>query len=148
MVGDVARRAPRIFISYAQQDEALVRSLAQALKERGLDAWWAGRIEPGENWASASARALDQADALVWLFSPEWATSPFAKREVEFALAGSRFEQRVFPIVVRPGIDLPWSLQPHRLADLSRSKPTSDQIDHLAGAIAQKLGQTSANLVS
>src|SRR5512132_4422909 len=95
-------RQPQVFISAARKDEALARELARALENLGVRAWWDERIPVGDNWARAVATALDAADALVFLISPEWSGSRYSAHEVEFALSGTRFAERVFPIVVRP----------------------------------------------
>lgn len=144
----VARHAPKVFISYAQRDELLARRLAAALEKVGLAAWWAGKTGPGQNSLKAAARALDEADALVWLCSPEWASSPFARYEIELALTGSRFARRVFPIVVRAGADYPWILREFQLADFSRSRPTPAKLARLAAIIDERLREegTGANL--
>jgi len=142
----MSKRRPQVFISGARQDEPLARELAAALEDAGIHAWWDGLIAPGENWAQAIATALDDSEALVFLISPEWTESRYAAHELDVALSGSRFAQRVFPIIVRPGGRLPWVLTPYVVGELSAKRPQKRELSELAEKIAA--GVTGANVQS
>jgi len=132
-------RHVNVFISYARRDQLLARKLAKALEAHGVRAWYDALIQPGgDDWASEIARALDAADGLVWLCSPEWANASSTQHEIEQALSGDRFAERVFPIVVRRGGRYPWILRRYEVADLSDQAPTAAKIDELARTIAER----------
>ena len=81
--------------------------LQQALESRGKDVWVdAERIRDGEVFPEALQRAIDAADAFVFVITPESVRSPFCTQEVERAIA---LNKRVVPILVRavPDGDLP-----------------------------------------
>ena len=62
----------KVFISHAYTDEPFVRKVAAGLEKVGLEVWDATReILPGDNWAAKVARALEESEAMVVLFTPD-----------------------------------------------------------------------------
>jgi TolB-like protein/tetratricopeptide (TPR) repeat protein len=75
-----------VFISYASQDAAVGNSVVEALESQGIRCWIAPRdVTPGEFYADAIVRALDEARALVLVLSQHAAISHHILREVERA---------------------------------------------------------------
>jgi TolB-like protein len=83
MTGD--ELAPRdVFISYASQDKAVADAACQALELAGIPCWIAPRdVSPGEFYADAIVRALNEARVLVLMLTNEAVASPHVLREVE-----------------------------------------------------------------
>jgi hypothetical protein len=92
--------SPRIFISYARDDEKVARELAKSLRERRLNVWTDESIAPGQNLAAEVGKALDDADAMIVLLTPSSVESSFVQREIEYALSSQRFEHRLIPVVI------------------------------------------------
>ena len=104
----------KVFISHAHKDAALVAQITEALQRSGLEVWDADReILPGDNWAGEVARALEESQAMVVLLTPDAATSPWVKWEIEYALGAKNYTNRLVPVVIGdpdgfPVGELPW----------------------------------------
>ncbi|HLZ11331.1 MAG TPA: toll/interleukin-1 receptor domain-containing protein [Candidatus Acidoferrum sp.] len=108
----------QIFFSYDASDKEFAKILGDQLSKRGLSPWIVdAELMPGDNWAIAIGEALKRSRAMVVLLSPDSVKSEYLKREVEFALGDSKFEGRIFPVVVRPTKDVPWILRTLRVLD-------------------------------
>lgn len=104
-------RRVNVFISHAEKDHAYAASLRKALVEGGVTVWEPRSVEPGDNWALEVGKALDKADALVILLSPDAVASERVRRDIEFAISSPRFKDRLIPILVRPTVEAPWILR-------------------------------------
>jgi hypothetical protein len=98
----------KIFISHVHSDRRFAAGLAKTLEAAGHEVWTDREILPGDNWAAAMGAALEQADALVALISPQALQSEFVKHEWEYALGQERFKSRLIPVEVRHTDDKPW----------------------------------------
>jgi hypothetical protein len=59
-----------VFLSYAQEDRALVSKLYQQLKNAGLEPWMDCRkLLPGQNWPRAIQQTIEISDFFVACFS-------------------------------------------------------------------------------
>lgn len=61
--------APKVFVSYAHEDQARAAVLVRALEQGGCEVWWDRQIVAGAAFASATERALEAASAVVVLWS-------------------------------------------------------------------------------
>lgn len=88
-----------IFVSYSRRDGAFVRALHEALAARERQTWvdWEG-IAPTADWMNEIRAAIDAAEAVVFVLSPESAASPVCAQELEHALAQNK---RLIPILRR-----------------------------------------------
>ena len=94
----------KVFISHSQETKPLARQVVQALKNAGLDVWDdEHEIYPGDNWAKVTGEALEEADAMVVLLTPEALESIIVRREISFAIGNERFADRLIPVLV--GVD-------------------------------------------
>lgn len=99
----------QVFLSHVTEEGPLASELAAQLAERGLQVWDPQReILPGDSWAKWVSEALETSDAMVVLFSPEYARSSYARSEVEYALGNPRYRNRLFPVVVGSPEEIPW----------------------------------------
>jgi WD40 repeat protein len=89
---------PGPFISYAREDQDVVRKLHDALLKRGRDAWVDWEIFPSAEWMQEIRSAIDAAPAVVFLISPESIASPICRQELDHALAQNK---RLIPVVCR-----------------------------------------------
>jgi TIR domain-containing protein len=101
-----------VFVSYAHEDQKWARQLISQLSEKGIDVWDApSKLLPGDNWSLEIGKALERAQAIIVLLSPAAVRSPNVRREIEYALASERFQDRLIPIVVKPTTKMPWILE-------------------------------------
>lgn len=106
-----------VFISCASSDQDIADGLADTLSEYGLETWQADKnVMPGENWAKKVGEALEAADALVVILSPDAGKMQSIGREISFAMGNKRFKNRLIPIYRgdKSKIDtdhIPWALK-------------------------------------
>src|SRR5215212_6683889 len=102
----------KVFISHAAADEEAARAIATELRKAGYSVFVpAEAMLPGDNVMLAIGKALESADAMVILLSPEWTRSPNLVLEMGFALGKRRFAGRLIPVVVKDTDDIPWILR-------------------------------------
>ena len=124
----------KVFLSYSLQDERHARELRERLAAAGLDVWDPNeRLFPGDNWALAIGKALEQAQAMVVLLSPDSVSSQNVRREIEYALGSTKYEKRLIPVVVRETRDIPWILKKLPLMKLR------DNVDEVGQRIVEIL---------
>ena len=70
-----------IFISYAREDRAQARGLAEALGAQGWEVWWDRRIPPGQDFVTFIQRQLESARCLVVLWSKASVASEYVRDE-------------------------------------------------------------------
>jgi TolB-like protein len=78
--------AGEIFISYRRADEAWARLLHAQLQAQGVEAWYDAQIGAGQDWRSATAKALENARIFVLLFSAAAAQSEDIAKELAAAI--------------------------------------------------------------
>jgi TolB-like protein len=83
--------AGEIFISYRRADERLARLLHAQLKERGVEAWYDVHVAAGEDWRTATARALERSRIFVLLYSRAASESEDIAKE----LAAATFSKKL-----------------------------------------------------
>ena len=89
-----------VFISYSRRDAAFAHELSAALEARGKESWIDIQgIQDGEVFPAVLRRAIEEADGLVYVISPDAVASSFCQQEVEHALA---LGKRVVPVLYRP----------------------------------------------
>jgi hypothetical protein len=111
-----------VYISHSTAETELAGRIAASLRSRGHRVWYDGQdvSTAGAHWAKQAARALDRADVVVVLISPESAKSPAVRGVIQYALSQPRLENRFINVLVRRTKDFPWILEFVRFHDLSR----------------------------
>lgn len=89
-----------LFFSYSRKDEAIARRLKDDVSRAGASVWIDHeQLPPGTpNWQAAIRQGIEQAHVLIYIASPEAATSPYVIDEVSIARAKGR---RVIPFWAR-----------------------------------------------
>ncbi|MBC8117299.1 MAG: toll/interleukin-1 receptor domain-containing protein [Candidatus Saccharimonas sp.] len=101
----------KVFLSHSKSDKTLAREIAQGLVDQGFDVWFdEWFLQPGGNWAKAVGKALESADAMVVLVSPDSMQS-WQREDIHYALTTPRFEGRLIPVIVKSTPDIPWILE-------------------------------------
>lgn len=134
-------RAPRVFISYAQDDSAFAERVCKALVDSGLEVSDPDRDHlPGENWAREVARALEESEAMVVLLTPAAVSSPVVKRNIEYALGAKNYSNRLIPVVVGrrehfPAAEMPWIVRRMPWFELDDTETEPPKVEPIAEAI-------------
>jgi len=98
----------KVFVSYSHQDDALRQRLdvhLSLLKRQGvLEVWHDRRLQGGEHWEEAIDQALEEADIVLLLISPDFIASDYCYgRELTAALERDRRgEAVVVPLLLHP----------------------------------------------
>ncbi|MEN9563055.1 MAG: hypothetical protein RIR73_1299, partial [Chloroflexota bacterium] len=61
-----------VFISYSRKDSAIAHTLMSEIKSQGMDVWvdWED-IPPAVGWLDQILQGIEQADAFIFLISPD-----------------------------------------------------------------------------
>jgi TIR domain-containing protein len=79
---------PAVFISYSRKDFYFAESLAFHLDREGIATWLdANHLAPGGDWAAEIDHALDEAQTVVLVLTPDSIRSEYVRREWQRALA-------------------------------------------------------------
>jgi WD40 repeat protein len=102
MRGDPAQTGlsvSHIFISYSRKDLAFAQKIVTALAEDDLDTWidWKS-IPKGEDWEKEIYHGIEEADAFLFLISPDSVVSEMCNKEIEHAVKNGK---RILPIIIR-----------------------------------------------
>jgi tetratricopeptide (TPR) repeat protein len=101
------QRSPKLFISYAREDEEykdqLVEHLEGLTQQGVIASWHDGQLVAGQQWNDEIVRNLREARVVLLLISPSFIRSDYISK-VELAEAGERYERgevSVIPILIR-----------------------------------------------
>jgi WD40 repeat protein len=88
-----------VFVSYAREDQAIVRDVVSALEARKKSSFvdWAG-IEPSDHWRDSIREAIEESDAVVCILSPDFLASEICATEREYA---ELLNKRIIPVLAR-----------------------------------------------
>ncbi|MFC0588237.1 TIR domain-containing protein [Novosphingobium aquiterrae] len=76
---------PEVFISYNRQDQEHARLFADGLKAEGFDVWWDVTLRAGQAWDAVTEKALNDAEAVVVLWSQRSVNSRWVRSEAAVA---------------------------------------------------------------
>jgi hypothetical protein len=87
-----------LFISYSRINEDFARKLTKAFEDQGMDVWIDLESIPlSVDWWQEIEKGIEEADAFLFLLSPDSAKSEVCKREIDHAIKNGK---RLIPIVV------------------------------------------------
>lgn len=125
-----------IFLSYASQDRARVKPLAEALEARGFSVWWDRALGAGEDYTAVIGRELQAAKAVVVVWTDASSVSSFVRDEAGRA----RDEGRLVPVMLDK-IQLPLGFGSFQAEDFSawNGHATAPQMQLLEEALHAKM---------
>lgn len=116
-----------VFVSYAREDLPFVRRLTAALQARDRDVWGdLDDIIPSARWREEIRTAITEADAVVFVITPDSVASEVCRTELDYATEASK---RLVPVIAR---ETPAGSVPPALAELNWL-PFLDGTDFKAG---------------
>ena len=92
-------RVAKLFVSYSRKDSIAARKLIEEFKSMGQEVWvdWEA-IPPAVDWLEQIFRGIEEADAFIFMISPDAIASEVCKVEVNRAILNNK---RIIPIVLR-----------------------------------------------
>jgi hypothetical protein len=89
----------KLFVSYSRRDSVAARKLIEAFRSIEQDVWvdWES-IPPAVDWLEQIFRGIEEADAFIFLISPDSIASEVCKVEINRAAQNNK---RIIPIVLR-----------------------------------------------
>jgi adenylate cyclase len=128
----------RVFLSYARDDAGLAKQLASLIGDAGHHVWWDREIQGGSHFSIEIDKALQDADAVLVLWTPASIKSAWVQDEA----AEGRDSGRLVPAVVN-GARPPLGFRQYQSIELGNwsgeGKP--EQVDALLRAI-EKTGES------
>ena len=105
--------APYIFGSYAHLDAEAVYPELLWLQDQGFNIWYDDGIRVGRDWADELARALENAQLLVFFVTPNSVASPHCRDEINLALNRGKpiISVHLSEAKLTPGLELRLSAQ-------------------------------------
>src|SRR5262245_66091689 len=103
-----------IFLSYAHEDRAKAKLIAEALSKIGWGVWWDRKIPPGKTFDEVIEQALDKSQCVVVLWSKTSVGSHWVKAE---AAEGAR-RQILVPALL-DSVKIPLEFRRVQAADLT-----------------------------
>lgn len=95
---------PKVFLSYAFDDQALAKRIAHTLQANGVDTWWAEWcIGPGDSIRQRIDEGLGNCTHFVVLLTPVSVTKPWVAAEMDAGLVGKLSRGTKF-IALRSGL--------------------------------------------
>lgn len=126
-----------VFLSYSRTDGDMMRRVTDDLRKRGFSVWNDEALEPGTpSWKDAIEAALEGAETVVALLSPDAKKSEWIERELDYARAQS---VPIIPVIVRGETQsaVPFELITVQRADLR--KDYNNGLSDLQEALADQL---------
>ncbi|QAU42217.1 TIR domain-containing protein [Bradyrhizobium guangdongense] len=99
-----------IFISYSTRNARIVAALARDLMEAGFTVWYDTSLIAGERFSDAIAREIDQAGAVIVIWSPEAAQSDWVRWEANRARERGALVQVMTPNMTVDEIPAPFGV--------------------------------------
>ena len=89
----------KLFVSYSRRDSTAARKLIEAFKSNEQEVWvdWEA-IPPAADWLEQIFRGIEEADAFIFMISPDSIKSEVCKVEIGRAVLNNK---RIIPIVLR-----------------------------------------------
>lgn len=123
-----------VFLSYDHGDAPRAAAIASALEKAGHSVWWDRHIRGGAEFQSEIEKAVDEADAVVVLWSGRSIKSTWVRDEA----AEGRDQGKLIPVLLEP-VKPPMGFRQYQTIDLSDRRRASwpAQVDALLHAVAK-----------
>lgn len=135
-----------VFLSFASEDEELVRGMWQQLTQAGLRVFWSDAVlrdRVGASWFEVIQEAIERSRHLVWICSPASLASSWVKREyVAFFTHHHAPPNRLLVPVLTSAVrfaDLPLFLRELQAVTISDPSAMNKLIRRLGGVDIERL---------
>jgi TolB-like protein/Tfp pilus assembly protein PilF len=127
-----------VFLSYDHEDVARAAPIASALEKGGHSVWWDRQIHGGAEYQTEIESAVQQADAVIVLWSGKSIKSAWVRDEA----AEGRDQGKLVPVLLEP-VKPPMGFRQYQTIDLSDRRRASGaaQLDQLLRAVTKMSGR-------
>ncbi|WP_197042185.1 toll/interleukin-1 receptor domain-containing protein, partial [Sandarakinorhabdus oryzae] len=131
----------RLFISYSRIDQAIALPLISGLEQQGYAVWWDGLLEGGDNFLPTTQAALENADAVVVLWSKTSVDSHWVRDEATVGREG----RRLVPLSIDGSLP-PLGFRQFQVIDITKwnGKPAAPEFQRVIRGIALVSGAAPA----
>ncbi|QNN67510.1 toll/interleukin-1 receptor domain-containing protein [Sphingomonas lutea] len=131
-----------VFLSYDHEDVARATRIVSALENAGHSVWWDRHIHGGAEFQSEIEKAVEEADAVVVMWSGRSIKSTWVRDEA----AEGRDAGKLIPVLIEP-VKPPMGFRQFQTIDLSDRRRAAGpaQVDELLRAVA-KMTATASSL--
>ncbi|WP_379549975.1 TIR domain-containing protein [Qipengyuania sp. DGS5-3] len=128
----------RIFLSYSRDERSQAMKVIALLESAGLDVWWDGLLEGGENYLPTTEAALEGADCVVVLWSKISIDSHWVRDEAQ----SGRERKCLIPVSI-DGSQPPLGFRQFQTIDASgwSGKPNTAESDRILAAVLAQCGK-------
>lgn len=136
--GKGAPEGDYVFVSYARPDAKAARAVIRILEDAGFNVWWDGLIPGGERFGSQIAKALEEARAVVVLWSASAAASHWVQDEASLG----RDRHCLVPLSL-DGTEPPLGFRQFQWLDISKGRinPGNPAVQRALKAVAEVMGR-------
>ena len=128
-----------VFLSYAREDEAAAKQLAEGVRDAGHEVWWDRHIQGGSRFSTEIDRALKSAEVVVVLWSPASIDSAWVQDEA----AEGRDSGRLVPVSLG-GTRPPLGFRQFHTIDMGKLSGAAGELDDLLEAISKTAGSKAS----
>ena len=134
-----------VFLSYDHEDIAVARPLAVALEKAGHTVWYDRDIHGGAQYSRKIEQALDAADAVIVLWSPNSLDSAWVRDEA----AEGRDRGKLVPLSIG-GVNAPMGFRQFQTIDLGawKGRGKVPRLDALLNAVHNQSGPAENEVTS
>lgn len=123
--------AASVFFSYTRADRKRAQPIIARLEAAGYHVWWDGLLEGGERFAQSTESALENARAVVVL----WTKASIDSHWVHDEATRGRDRRCLVPLTL-DGVEPPLGFRQFQTVDLSKAKGNSPSYDVMLRAVA------------
>src|ERR1700733_8425195 len=95
-------RLPDIFLSYSRDDQATARRFAEGFERAGFTVWWDATLDAGQAYDEVTEKALQEARAVVVLWSKTSVASRWVRAEATQAIENQTLVPVMIEVCKRP----------------------------------------------
>lgn len=132
-----------VFVSYSREDQKQALPIIQLLQAEGYHVWWDGLLEGGERFSNTTHQALENAKAVVVL----WSKTSIASHWVHDEATRGRDRKCLVPLSL-DGSEPPLGFRQFQVIDISKAKirTGAPEMDKMLRAVANLHGEAARPL--
>ncbi len=136
-------RRPLVFLSYSRTDLDHARPVIALLEANGIEVWWDGRLEGGENYLLTTETALEGADCVLVLWSQTSVGSHWVRDEAQ----RGRERGCLVPLSI-DGTMAPLGFRQFQILDITgwAGDPACREAERIMGAVKARMDQAERSL--
>ncbi|MBD3342744.1 MAG: TIR domain-containing protein [Candidatus Lokiarchaeota archaeon] len=90
-----------IYVSYSRKDNDFVQKIISDLQATNYDVFYDSMITPGDSWVESLSDAIEDADVILVVLSPQYGNSQWAQKELEMSMVREDEQQAfVIPLLI------------------------------------------------